>query len=33
MEGNPQESIKSYANLSKEVMGSDSYHVYFFSIS
>ena len=29
MEGDPEESIKSYSNLSKEVMGSDSYHVYF----
>ena len=33
MEGNPQESIKSYANLSKEVMGSDSYHVYFLALA
>ena len=33
MEGDPEESIKSYANLSKEVMGNDSYHVYFLALA
>ena len=33
MEGDPEESIKSYSNLSKEVMGDDSYHVYFLALA
>ena len=33
MEGNPEESIKSYSNLSKEVMSGDSYHVYFLALA
>ena len=33
MEGDPEESIKSYSNLSNEVMGNDSYHVYFLALA
>ena len=33
MEGDPQESINSYNNLSKEIMSDDSYHVYFLALA
>ena len=33
MEGYPEESIKSYANLSAEAMGNDSYHQYFLGLA
>jgi hypothetical protein len=33
MEGDPEEAIKSYSNLSKEVMTGDSYHVYFLALA
>ena len=33
MEGYPEESIKSYANLSAEAMGDDSYHQYFLGLA
>tara|TARA_B100000767_G_scaffold212233_1_gene199438 strand:+ start:6208 stop:7782 length:1575 start_codon:yes stop_codon:yes gene_type:complete len=33
MEGDPEESIKSYSNLSDEVMSGDSYHVYFLALA
>ncbi len=33
MEGDPIESISSYANLSNEVMTNDSYHSYFLALA
>ena len=33
MEGNPQESINDYSNLSKEDMTGDSYHSYFLALA
>lgn len=33
MEGEPLESIKSYSNLSNEVMTNDSYHSYFLALA
>ena len=33
MEGDPVESINSYANLSNEVMTNDSYHSYFLALA
>ena len=33
MEGDPEESIKSYSNLSKQVMSGDSYHLYFLALA
>lgn len=33
MEGNPEESIVAYSNLSKEVLGNDGYHAYFLALA
>ena len=33
MEGNPQESIDAYSNLSKVEMTGDSYHSYFLALA
>ena len=33
MEGNPNEAIAAYNNLTKEVMDNDSYHSYFYALA
>lgn len=33
MEGNPQESIDSYANLADEILSDDNYHLYFLALA
>ena len=33
MEGNPEESILAYSNLSKEDLNNDGYHSYFLALA
>ena len=33
MEGNPQESIDSYASLADEILSDDNYHLYFLALA